>query len=231
MTEHAAVDISINSNGKHPSVNHHPKAIRIAAHIVSFVFHPLFIPTYIAAYVVFLEPYAFADSTMKGKIFVVASIFLNTALFPAFSVFLMRQLRFIDSIFLRTQRDRIIPYITSMIFYFWAWYVARNNHYDSALVAMLLGTFLSCIAGTMANIYFKISMHGLAVGALMVFFTWLTFISPVPMGVYLAVATFVTGLVCTARFIVSDHSPFEMYAALVAGAACQGVAILFATNI
>ena len=212
-----------------PEVNYTwPAPVRLFGHIVSFIFHPLFIPSYITAFLVYVDPYAFAGLPDKGKIFKVASVIFSTAFLPLFSVALMKQLGFIKSIFLRSQKDRIIPYIVCMIFYFWIWYVSKNLHDNSSLIAMLLAVFLSCIVGMMANIYYKISMHGIAVGALFVFFIWLAFNSTMPFGVYLAVAIFITGLVCTARFIVSDHNAFEVYRGLLAGALCQLVAIAIA---
>jgi hypothetical protein len=227
MTDEATMRVSLSNNDGNAPVSQ-PKPVRFLAHIISFVFHPLFIPTYIAAFLIFIDPYAFAAAGESQKAFKLISVFSLTAFFPAFSVLLMRLLKFIDTIYLRTQRDRIIPYIASMVYYFWAWHVFRNLHESPAIVAMLLGTFVSCIAASMANIYFKISMHSIAVGALFIFFGWLAFHSAIPIGTYLAAATLVTGLVCTARFIVSNHSPFEIYAGLLAGALCQGVAILIA---
>ncbi|MBS1567587.1 MAG: hypothetical protein JST39_24600, partial [Bacteroidetes bacterium] len=106
----------------------YPPALRFAGHLISVVFHPLFIPSWIAAFLIFKHPYAFISAPFKLKVFRFISVFFSTAFLPAFSVFLLRQLRFIDSIFLRTQKDRIIPYITSMIFYFWIWYVYHNLH-------------------------------------------------------------------------------------------------------
>jgi hypothetical protein len=163
----------------------------------------------------------------KLKMFKLISVIFSTAFLPLFSVALMKQLGFIKSIFLRTQQDRIIPYITCMIFYFWAWYVSRNLHDSPMLVAMLLAVFLSCIAGMMANIYYKISMHGIAVGALFILFMWMAFMGTVAGGAYLSIAIFITGLVCTARFIVSDHNPFEIYSGVLVGALCQLIAIAF----
>lgn len=205
--------------------NNLPASLRLPAHIISFIFHPIFIPTWIMAFFVFRHPYAFAGVNANLKLFRFLSVIFLTAFLPSFSIFLMKQLGFIQSIFLRTQKDRIIPYIVSMVFYFWAWYVSKNIHDDPSLTAMLLATFLGCIAGMMANIYFKISMHGIAVGALVTLFIWLSFNPTVSMGIYLAVAIFITGLVCTARLIVSDHSPFEVYAGLFAGIICQLIAI------
>jgi len=213
-----------------PETNHYtwPAPVRIFGHIVSFIFHPLFIPAYITAFLVFADPYAFAGMTDKAKVFKLISVAFSTAFLPLFSVLLMKQLGFIKSIFLRSQKDRIIPYIVCMIFYFWAWYVSKNLHDNSALVAMLLAVFLSCIAGMMANIYYKISMHGIAVGALLVLFIRMAFNGSIAGGAYLSIAIFITGLVCTARFIVSDHNPFEIYSGLFVGAVCQLVAIAIA---
>ncbi|MBS1564291.1 MAG: hypothetical protein JST39_07865, partial [Bacteroidetes bacterium] len=114
------------------------------------------------------------------------------------------------------------------IFYFWIWYVYHNLHESDEMTAMLLSVFIASIVGLMANIYFKISMHGLAAGSLLVFFLWLAFTGSVQMGGYLSLAVLVTGLVCTARFLVSDHSPFELYAGLAGGILCQLVAIMIA---
>ena len=205
-----------------------PAPVRLFGQLVSFIFHPLFIPSYITAFILYVDPYAFAGMNNKAKIFKLASVVFSTAFLPLFSVVLMKQLGFIKSIFLRLQKDRIIPYMTCMIFYFWAWYVSRNLHDSPSLTAMLLAVFISCIAGMMANIYFKVSMHGIAVGALLVLFLWMAFNGAVPLGYYLAIAVFITGLVCTARFIVSDHSAFEIYSGLLIGALCQLIAIAFA---
>jgi hypothetical protein len=213
-----------------PAANNYtwPAPVRLFGHIVSFIFHPLFIPSFITAFILYADPYAFAGMSDKAKVFKLVSVIFSTAFLPLFSVALMKQLGFIKSIFLRSQKDRIIPYIVSMIFYFWAWYVSKNLHDSPALTAMLLAVFLSCIAGMMANIYYKISMHGIAVGALFILFVWMASNGTVAFGSWLAIATLITGLVCTARFIVSDHSGFEIYSGLMVGALCQLVAIAIA---
>lgn len=205
-----------------------PLPVRAFGQAVSVIFHPLFIPSYLTAYLLYIDPYAFAEMGPQLKFYKIAAVFFSTAFLPFFSVVLMKLLGFIKSIFLTSSRDRIIPYMASMIFYFNIWYVARNLHDSRFLVAMLLAVFLSSIAGLMANIYYKISMHGIAVGATLVLFLWMSFSGPAFNGFWLSMAVLVTGLVCTARLIVSDHRPFDIYSGLVAGAVCQLVAIAFA---
>ena len=221
------MDAQFEEDNRRPAVNY-PAPVRFIGHFFSFVFHPLFMPGYLALYLVYVDAYAYANASPQIKLFRVLSVVFSTAFLPAFCIFLLKQLGFIDSIFLRTRKDRIIPYIICMTWYFWIWYVSKNLRENPAMTAMLLGVFLASIAGMMANIYFKISMHGLAAGCLFVFFLWLAFSGPVAIGSYLAVATLISGLMLTARFIVSGHSSGELYAGFVAGMLCQLIAVAIA---
>jgi hypothetical protein len=76
----------------------------------------------------------------------------------------------------------------------------------------------------MANNYFKISMHAIGVGGGLAFMILLGIISTVPIGLPISIATIITGAVLTARFIVSDHQPGDIYSGLFIGALCQTVA-------
>ena len=92
--------------------------VNILAHFFSYVLHPLFIPLYAISFLVFLHPSCFAGFAPYEKYRVLLTTALNTIFFPAFAVLLMKGLGFIKSVFLRTQQDRIGPYLSSMIFYF-----------------------------------------------------------------------------------------------------------------
>jgi hypothetical protein len=203
-----------------------PVALRVAATVISYVFHPLFITTYVAAFLLFLHPYAFTGMNEKVKLFRLITVFFNTGFVPAFAVFLMWRLRLIDSVYLRTQKERIIPYAASMIFYFWCWYVLRTLADTSPLLKQfLLGSFLAVVAAWLLNIYYKVSMHAVAVGGMVAFGLLLTFLQYDVTGLYFSVAVLITGLVCTSRLVVSDHHPFEIYTGLMAGIACQLLAM------
>lgn len=202
--------------------------LRTMAAIFSLVFHPLFIPFYITCFLAFVHPFAFAGMDDKLKVLRVISVFLLTAFFPAFTVFLLRRLHFIQTIFLRTQKERIIPYVATMFFYFWIFYVTRNLADSSPLfVAVMLGAFISSIAALMANIYFKVSMHGIAMGALLTFFIFLALLGNIDISAYLALATLIAGIVCTSRLLISDHYPFEVYAGFFLGMLSQLIAFYF----
>src|SRR6476659_9323326 len=103
-----------------------PLYLKVIAKIISYIFHPLFIPTYIFFWLVLRFPFEFAGITPEGLFLRKISVFWITAFFPAFSVFLLWRLKFVESIFLKTQKDRIIPYFIIMFFYWWMWYLSRN---------------------------------------------------------------------------------------------------------
>ena len=213
----------VSGNGQ-MNKGYHP-ALRFPAFIISWIFHPLFIPAYVAGFLFFIHPYAFIGLDPRLRIFKFLSVLVNTALIPGFAVILLWRLKFIQSIFLKTQKERIIPYAIAMIFYFWAWYVSKNQIGDEILTIFLLGSFITVIAAWMANIYFKISMHALSVGALLAYIFWITMTIDGSTGLYPTFAILIAGLVCTARLVVSGHHPVEIYSGFFIGIICQVIAI------
>ncbi len=137
--------------------------LSIPAKIISYVFHPLFIPTYIFLFLVLQFPFEFTNITdwkLKMKIF---GVFWMTAFFPAFAVFLMWRLKMSESIFLRTQKERIIPYFITMFFYWWMYYLSKNmTDQPEVLKFFYFGIFWTTIIGVMINNFIKISLHTIA---------------------------------------------------------------------
>lgn len=200
---------------------------RIIGQFISIIFHPLFIPGYITAFLLYVHPFAFAGESDWYKFIKLLSILISTAFFPAFTVLLLKMLGFAKSISLETQQERIIPIISSMIYYFWIFYVCKNQP-DNApeLVEMLCAVFVSSIIALTANNFIKISLHTTAMGIFASFFIYMAWSSAIPMGLPLAVALFVAGLVGTARFMASDHSREEIVWGYISGVASMTIAIL-----
>ena len=172
-----------------------PRIFKALGSFFSYLFHPLFISVYVSAYLIYIYPYEFAVFDQKQKFLRLLSVFLITAFFPAITVFLLWRLKFAESIYLRTQKERIIPYVASITYFFWAFYVSRNLPGSPAVMTFFfLGTFLAASAALMANNYFKISMHAIGVGGAAAFMVLLGVASGESMGVPIAVATLITGI-------------------------------------
>lgn len=208
----------------------HPRALTIPAKVISYVFHPLFIPTYIFIFLMYQVPYEFAGITeyqLKLRLF---SVFWLTAFFPAFAVFLLWRLNFSESIFLRTQRERIVPYVITMIFYWWMYFLSRNPKFEdqpAVLKFFYLGIFIATVFGLVLNNYFKISLHAMAAGGAMAAVILFALYYKMPLGASMSITAILAGVVCTSRFLVSDHTNKEVYVGLLVGVGCQVIAYIF----
>lgn len=199
-----------------------PAPVKWLAKILSWVFHPLFIPVYVSWFLVKVQPYLFASFDPFEQIIVMIRFFVMYAMFPLVSVLLAKGLGFIDSIYLRTQKERIIPYIASGVYYFWMWYVLRNQpEFPDHVVSFSFAIFLASSFGLLANIYMKVSMHALSLGVMCTYMAWLAFILQTQFGFYVTMAFLIAGLVLTARFIVSDHTQKEIYTGFFLGVLAQ----------
>lgn len=204
-------------------VSEQPKALKFFAHVFSFVFHPLFIPFYVISFLIYYHPFYFTGFSDYSKLKLLLATVLNTVFFPAFAVLLMKGLGFIKSVFLHTQQDRIGPYLSSMIFYFW---MARicfkfEPQLSPLLAAFMTGIFLTTSVALIVNIFYKISMHAIGCGGLVGIFLIIMNSNSMLMTWPLCIAVLITGIVCTSRLLVSNHSQKEIYSGLLVGLLCQ----------
>lgn len=209
---------------RQPSFPQQPAVVRAMAQLVSYVFHPVFIPVMVIWFFLYVHPYLFAGLPAPQKFRVLIMSVVSFTLFPLVTVLLLKGLKFIETIYLKTQRDRVIPFIACMIWYFWIWYVWNNfgktdngNDIPRMVVQFAFATFLSTIFGLMINIRIKISLHMIAAGIVLMLFLLMAFTQALNFGIWLAIVFFLTGLIATARFIVSDHTATEVYGGLFTG--------------
>jgi hypothetical protein len=199
--------------------------LKVPAILLSYLFHPIFIPLYVLLFIVYIHPSYFAGFSDASKVRTILILVQNAIFYPLFCVLLLKGVGFIQSVFLRSQRDRIIPYIASGILFFWTFLVFKQQGTFHRIVpSFMLGVFLASSAALIANIYFKISMHAIGLGGMLGIFLVIAFSYSMLMTWPLSIALLVTGLVCTARLLVSDHTPKDIYSGLVLGILSQAIA-------
>lgn len=200
-------------------------ALKWPASFLSYIFHPIFVPLYVIAFLVYVHPSYFTGFSAKRKLFTVLISAYNLIFYPLLSIVLLKALGFIDSVFLRTKRDRIIPYMACGIFFFWAYTVFKKQEmYPPIMASFILGIFLAASAGLIANIYFKISMHAIGMGGWLGLFWVVAQSNTMLMTWPIALVILCTGIVCTARLLITDHTEKDIYAGLIIGFLCQWIA-------
>lgn len=203
-------------------------AEKIFGYTISVILHPIFIPMYVVFFLLFIHPSAFTGFSEYDKMTTLRIVGVNVVFFPLLTVLLLKAVKFIDSVQMHTRKDRIIPLIACGIFFFWAFTVFKEQHrYPDELVRFFLGIFIASSVGLLANIYFKISLHGLAMGGWLGFFVMLLFKGSLFMAWPLALVIMLTGLVATARLLVASHQPKDIYLGILFGFISQLTAAMF----
>lgn len=217
--------------------------LKTSAQLISFVLHPLMVPTYMLIILMLVNPFAFSVSSigdMSSRLLLIR-LFLSTFFIPVFAVMMLRFLGLVKSIELKDQDERIGPYIITGIFYLWMF---RNFLSDSQIptiyASFLLGATIALFVAFFINIFSKISAHTVGMGGLlaMVLITWMTyfdyqaFVVDLPLlGRYqislfaLFVSTiFLSGMVGTARLALNAHDQQDVYGGYLIGFAAQLIA-------
>ena len=204
----------------------YPLWMRSLAKLISFVFHPLFVGVMMAAYLIFVHPLYFVGFSEKEKMLKLLAVINNNVFFPLLVVALLRALGFNKSVLLKTQKERIVPYLASITFFFWTYYVFKNQpETPRVIVYMCRGMFFASSVALVLNNYYKISMHGIGVGGIIGLMALTLVDGTLYSGIPFMVAILVAGLVVTARKIVSDHQWFDIITGFLLGFLCQFMAL------
>jgi hypothetical protein len=207
----------------------HPSfVLRFAAHFFSVVFHPLLISAYVIAFLIYLHPSAFVGVDSHTRTLRMLSTVLFTVLYPGITIFIAWRLKLVRSLALHNMKDRIVGFLVAMFFYWWTWNVFRNlPDIPPVAVHFALGSFLAICGGWMCNIFFKISMHALAMGGLCAFFIIFGMHDPFASGLYISICILITGIVCSSRMLLDAHTSFQIITGLLVGVLGQMAGWLF----
>ena len=215
--------------------------MRFISQIISAVFHPLVMLTYMLILLLVVNPYLFGVSSLKEGIPIVLRVFACTFFIPGFACFLMQKLGLISSITMRERKDRIGPFIVTGIFYLWAFRSAlADTNAPTPFLVAILGATLLLFACFFINIFFKVSVHAAGVtgfAAMVIIALRLYSIGSIPihfpyvgnydvsLNLILILSIFSVGLVLMSRMKLNAHTPRELYAGVVVGLLCQFIAL------
>lgn len=205
-------------------------ALRAPAWFVSFIFHPVWLPLMVTGTLVWLHPMDFAGFTPYMRFRMYFSVAENTILLPVFTVVMLKLLGFSKSLLLEDRKERIVPYMATMIFYFWLYldfHKQQNPPLPGSLYAFLLGNFIIIIFLFFFNIFFKISAHAAGAGALIGVVMLLVTNPGINITIPLMLVLLIAGMVLSSRLILSAHNGFEVYTGLAVGIIGQLLGRLF----
>jgi hypothetical protein len=194
---------------------------RFAA-IISALFHPLLFPTYGVLLIIAANPHLFAAYRPKDQFLWVIIAFVFTFLCPVVWLVMMKRLELISDYNFENSKDRIIPFIAVASFYMWMFKLfkpsAMETQHSNALISlMMLGAAVSIFIGFFINIFRKISIHAIGAGAFIGLTMSLMQLSEYDLRFFLIFVILSAGLVGTARLILTESKPNEVWAGYLTG--------------
>lgn len=186
--------------------------------IISYVFHPLFIPIGGTILYFFVAPY----STLEMQSGNIVPIFILTVIIPIIFFLILKNLGVISSIFLPTIQERKYPLYISCIIFLMILYKVIPNNYVHELFYFFTG--LLTATGTallLLFIKFKTSMHLLGMGSILMFMIGLSIHFETNITLAISLFTLLTGVVATSRLYLKSHSRNELLIGFLVGCCSQ----------
>lgn len=220
--------------------------MKYIAHLISFIFHPLIIITYILILLLVINPYLFSVQDPRGIGVLMIYVMMLTVIMPGITVILMRATGFVNSIHLKERSERIIPLIITGGFYLWLFInLSKNTTIPLAFSIFVLGSTIGLFLAFFFSLFTKVSLHttgvgGLVVGILLIkhYFSYEHFTLELgSLGSYLVntdilvfLSLLFAGLVGTARLLLKAHSLGEVCLGYLIGILSQLIAFSFLFN-
>ncbi len=184
--------------------------------VISFFFHPIFMPTY-AIFLLFAFSPLFSDfMSMSQKIQIVQLTIIFTLLLPIFSVLILKKFNVVTSIYMEKREERRWPLLFTIIWYYLLFRLLDSIHIQYIVIQLLFGAMLILLLAIIVSNFWKISLHMLGVGGVL--------------GAFLAIQTlfggnifliitllFCAGLVGFARVNENAHTLKQVYLGFLVG--------------
>jgi len=199
--------------------------MRLLANILSVLLHPLWMPTLTVALCYSIDRYVGYGFTKEGLWIVYGTIFMMTALFPLMSVLLMRRTGLFTDLTMPTRQERIPAYLSTLLYYGMCYYLLRIRLGEPVTLGILFGSVSVLLLVLLITLRWKISAHMAGIGGLIGALLAVMAKDDVEAPWLLCTLFALAGALGTARLVVSDHTPAQVYAGAVLGCGCVYVCV------
>ncbi|MBL7889208.1 MAG: phosphatase PAP2 family protein [Bacteroidia bacterium] len=198
------------------------------AKFISYVFHPLLMPTYGFLALLFTKNYISTFTPLVLKIFLVGVTFVFTFIMPAINALILLRLKRIKSLEMENSEERYVPYISTALFYFSLYYLFHTaGDFPSIFKLLILGAAISILLTLIINLKWKISAHAIGIGGTVAAIIGISFRLMIDLQLIAIISILVAGLVGFARLKLNAHTPAQVYTGFLLGFLVEFTLMLF----
>ena len=189
-----------------------PNAI---ARIVSFIFHPLLIPS-LGFLLLFNSGFYFSILPWSIERFILLVVILSTGILPALCIGLLSLNPKFD-LNMEKNTDRVLPLILSSLFYYLGYLILQRLPVFPIYKLFIIASILVQILLLVISLRWKISAHLAAIGGLLGAFFGLSFRLHQNPTLILILLVLIAGTIGSARLILGKHTRAQIYAGFLLG--------------
>ena len=187
------------------------------AKIISYLFHPVFIPTYTFSFILFTNNYFSFFFSNTIKLLLLTVTFFFTALLPIINLYILKRFRLISSFFLKDARERTFPYFITSLFYIGLIYLIKDFRLPGIYVSFLIASAICITMAAFINFKWKISAHLIGTGGLAGSILAISYILHQNMLLWFCLAVLVSGCCAFARIVLDEHTQEQTFAGFLLG--------------
>jgi len=187
------------------------------ARIISIIFHPILIPTYLIAVFIHLDAFFALMIPDEAKWKIIVLVMITSAIFPVTVIYGMFRFRIISSLHMETREERLYPYLVTAIFMSLSTYMIWQINISPVYYYILLGASLLAITTLLINLYWKISAHTVAMGGVLGILIALQAVLMIDLLWLIAISLLIGGLVGFSRLSLGSHKQSQVYVGYLLG--------------
>ena len=182
---------------------------------ISFVFHPLIMPLLGVLFYFSKTPRFIPEPVIKAKIF---SIVILTVILPILLFFLLKTINKVDSIYLKSTKERLIPLFINCIIIVLILIRVLTSNEIVELYFFFLGILCSTLACLILAVFkVKASIHMLAASGFFMFAVALGIHYQININGTIAIMMIILGAVATSRLHLKAHTNQELIIGIFIG--------------
>ena len=195
------------------------------AKIISYLFHPLLLPTFGLFLIFHLDAGLWLPS-LQMQLFLYLLTLTATFFLPLLISLLLLKTKQIASLEMSTKEERKIPYLAASIFYFSESYLLIKLEIPALIQAMILGATVLVVSVLIINLFWKISSHMVGIGGLCGMMIAVSSRLQINMHFVFIALFLIAGLVAFSRLKLNAHNPAQVYLGFLLGVAVQIILFL-----
>jgi hypothetical protein len=197
------------------------------AQFISVLAHPLFMPSYAFSLLMYTNPYInmmISDST-KNLVIIILSLF--TIVLPILTAIILKQLRVIDSIYMKTTEERKWPFVFTLVWYYMAFQLLAKLYIPQSFLLLMLGAISAIGLSLIITLRWKVSIHMLGIGGLIGAIIGISHRFQFDHSNLIMLLLIFAGLIGFARLKTHSHNYRQVYVGFLLGFLVEWISVFY----